>query len=134
MLLRSAKSIDEQLFVDFAIHVEPPADLERTLCSDDDIDGGGIVQELLSDVENDNDPETTQPIPEADPLQSIQSQLKDKWIEQIRKESDIRPTAPYVCGRCQEYLDDKPKHIGCEGPCDKWFHSDCVDITDADFQ
>ena len=47
--------------------------------------------ELLSDVENDNDPEMTQPIPEADPPQSILSQQKDKWIEQIRKECDIRP-------------------------------------------
>ena len=66
---------------------------------------------------------------------SLLSQQKDHWIENIRREcEDIRPTAPYVCGRCQEDLDDKPKHIGCEGPCHKWFHTDCVDITDADFQ
>ena len=68
--------------------------------------------------------------------QSSLSQHKDRWIEGIRRDCDeAQPKeVRYDCGKCQEDLDNQPKLIGCEGRCDRWFHTECVDLTNADFQ
>ena len=64
------------------------------------------------------------------PNRTEASQQKDRWIKKIRSECK----QIYVCGRCQNDLDDQQNLIGCEGPCNRWFHAECAELTDIDYQ
>ena len=103
-----------------------------------ELDDEGIVHELLSDDETDNVFEKTQPIPEQPASEQKKpefSQLKDQWIENLRSKEDRSDYGNHVCGRCRNSLDDRYYNlVGCQGPCDRWFHADCVGLSEVDYQ
>ena len=95
--------------------------LERTIV--DDLAAGGREEntrdisfcEIASPSEDPQAERTqnivVQPLSEQKhPNRTLASQQKDQWIEKIRSEcrqtAAVRPNAIYVCGRCQDDLDD----------------------------
>ena len=66
-----------------------------------------------------------------DASHGIDTDREEKIIQEPLSDEDC---CTYICGICQQCLNDGEYNtIGCEGGCECWFHSDCVNLSANEF-
>jgi len=111
-----------------SVHTEPGSNGEETdsnSSSDNDTDD--------SDTDNDNDNDSVKPKEYS--LKRLHMDLVE-YLDRNRKKPKLTPTKKQSCSNSEEevycvcksdYRADKPM-IGCDGPCEDWYHFNCVGI------
>lgn len=51
----------------------------------------------------------------------------------VPNEFNMCPYKTYECPSCVKTVFDTEEGIGCDGPCLRWFHRDCIKVTKSEY-
>ena len=146
-------------FIEFATHVTPPDELERTqgcidskndtiigtsnntsngvdgqltsVQSDSRLIGDILNSQAIKEIRRQVEQEVDQESTDDDAEEAgiVQEILSDAETEVADDHSEV--DTHYLCGVCKQ--DVGGQCMGCEGGCESWFHLSCIGMSDDEF-